>query len=109
MTIARGMLRRGSTISSPMNEPASSPVKANAMVDQKTISLRPVAAGARMRVIGVAEPYSHAGNDAHDDEQQHGTPGADGSRRLASHLPTSRPTMFIPAAMRQADDATTMK
>ena len=56
MTIAREMLRRGSTISSPMNEPASRPVNAKAMVDQKTMSRSPVAGRSDDGVIGVAEP-----------------------------------------------------
>ena len=91
-----------------MNEPASSPVKAKAMVDQKTMSRRPVDGRSECAVIGVADP-----NRAHATKpmpmrrsigiQVPIAPAAE------SHLPTSRPTMFMAAAMTRPIMATMMK
>ncbi len=55
--IARGTVRLASTISSPIVDALSTPPNANAIVDQKMMSLRPVLGTSDAAVIGVADPY----------------------------------------------------
>ena len=54
--IARGTVRRASTISSPIVDALSTPPNANAIVDQKMTSLRLVLGTSDAAVIGVADP-----------------------------------------------------
>ena len=55
--IARGTVRLASTISSPIVDALSTPPNANAIVDQKMTSLKPVLGISDAAVIGVADPY----------------------------------------------------
>ena len=54
--IARGTVRRASSISSPIVDPLSTPPKANASVDQKMMSFTCMLGTSACAFIGVAEP-----------------------------------------------------
>src|SRR5215471_20244299 len=57
MRTAFGIVRRVSTISSPIVDGASTPAYANAIVEKKIRSLRSVPGMNERGVIGVADPY----------------------------------------------------
>src|SRR5262249_44963970 len=96
--IARGTVRRGSRISSPIVDPLSTPPKANAIVDQKITSLRLVLGRNAPASIGVADP-----------NPRHATPPSPTSSvagiqlatapTLFRHFPTPRPTTFSVTAI----------
>src|SRR5579872_4494595 len=107
-TIARGTVRRASSISSPIVDPLSTPTKANAIVDQKITSFRPVPGTNARGGIGVADP-----NRLHDT-----APSPISTRpevqpeiapRLFSHFPTLRPTTFMATAIVKPIIENTMK
>src|SRR2546428_546902 len=96
--IARGTIRRASTISSPIVDPLSTPPNANAIVDQKITSLSVVLGASVLAVIDVADP-----NRIHDaaPKTMRNVAAAQPARApaLFSHLPTFRPTTFITTAI----------
>src|SRR5262249_16895694 len=94
---ARGIVRRASLISSPMNEAASEPLKAYRMVAQ-TPSVVKLNEGVKLGAVkDVEEPnFAHAIIvTTHNRLTGIQTPSAP---RLLSHLPIFRPTMLRASA-----------
>ena len=84
------MLRRGSRISSPIIEPLSSPLRENAIVDQKTMSLSRVLGTRLSGVNGVADPKRYQETTASAMRKIAGTQSPT-APALWSHLPTASP------------------
>ena len=102
------MVRRASTISSPIVDPLSTPPNANAIVDQKITSFS-VVLGSRVRgVMGVADPNRIHHSAPNAMRKVAGTQPAT-APALFSHLPTFRPTTFIITAIVKPARATMMK
>src|SRR5438093_3010580 len=106
--IARGTIRRASTISSPIVDALSTPPKAKAMVDQKMTSFSVVLGTRDSAVIGVADPnriHAIAPNPIRK------TPGVQpaSAPTLVSHLPTLRPTPLRITASATPASETMMK
>ena len=92
--IARGTVRRASSISSPIVDPLSTPPKANAIVDQKMMSLRCMLGTRAWPVIGVANPNRlHATAPSAISTIAGIHPAM--APTLVSHFPTFNPTTFI--------------
>src|SRR5262249_8930468 len=106
--IARGTVRRGSSISSPIVDPLSTPPNANAIVDQKMTSFSPVLGTNDDAGIGVAGPNRlHATAPSAISSPAGIHPAT--APALFSHLPTSSPTTFIVTATTRPVIATAMK
>src|SRR3974377_1238064 len=106
--IALGRVRRASTSPSPVVEALSTPANANAIVDQKMTSFRPVLGSSDCALIGVADPYFIQEYDPNAISSDTGTQPAR-ALVLVLHLPTSRPTMFRPTATARPRNDTTRK
>src|ERR671937_383082 len=107
-TIARGTVRRGLTISSPIVDPLSMPPKAKAIVDQKITSLRLMLGTSAAAVIGVADPNRPAATTPNTMRNRSGTHAA-AAPTLFSHLPTFSPTRFRSTAIERPTIDTAMK
>src|SRR5436190_16834749 len=105
---ARGIVRRASWISSPIVDALSTPPKANAMVDQKITSFRPVLGTNVSAVMGVADPKRLHVRVPRVSSAKAGMQLAS-APMLFSHLPTLRPTTFSVTARVSPDIATVMK
>ena len=105
---ARGIVRRGSRISSPIVDALSTPPKANAIVDQKMTSLRLMPGTSDAVFIGVADP-----NRIHEIAPSVISSPADIHAEMAptllSHLPMSTPTTLIVTAKARPMIDTVMK
>src|SRR5436853_321112 len=106
--IARGTVRRASTISSPIVDALSTPPNANAIVDQKMTSFNVVLGTSERGVIGVAAPkriqaIAPKAINANAGIQLATAP------TLVSHLPTFRPTTFSTTATPRPASETAMK
>ena len=106
--IARGTVRRASTISSPIVDPLSTPPNANAIVDQKITSLSVVLGASAPSVIGVADP-NRIQDTAPKTMRKVPTIQPAVAPALFSHLPTFNPTTFITTASVRPASATAMK
>ena len=108
LRIARGTVRRASSISSPIVDPLSTPPNAKAMVDQKMMSLRCMLGATACAVMGVAEPNRlHATAPSAISSMAGIHPAT--APMLASHLPTFNPTTFIATASARPVIDTAMK
>ena len=107
-SMARGTVRRASSISSPIVDPLSTPPNANAIVDQKITSLRPVLGTSDEGVIGVADPNRYHDTTPRPISSSAGIHPAI-APTLFSHLPTFSPTTFIVTAIARPTTATAMK
>src|ERR1700722_10338907 len=105
---ARGMVRRGLSISSPMNEPVSQPPKAKKMVDQKMAFLRDRCGVKAEAVKWVAGPKRAAETAASTTRMRMGSQ-LPVEQTLLSHLPASRPTMLTKVMMASQITAKDMK
>src|SRR5712692_4313255 len=102
--MARGTVRRASTISSPIVDPLSTPPKAKAIVDQKMTSLRPVLGTSDRAVIGVADPYLIHEKNPNARRSEIGTHAAS-APTFVSHFPMFKPTtLSATAAVRPTTD-----
>src|SRR3981081_3075888 len=106
--IARGTVRRASTISSPIVEALSTPPNAKAIVDQKMTSFRLVLGTIEPSVIGVADPNRNADSTPNAIRKSAGTPAAI-APTLLSHFPTFTPTTFMTTAIARPPSDTAMK
>src|SRR5262245_18298739 len=106
--MARGTVRRGSRISSPIVDPLSTPPNANAMVDQKITSLRFVLGAKAAPSIGVAEPNRLHAITPRPTSSIAGIQLAI-APTLFSHFPTSRPTTLSVTAIASPVIDTAMK
>src|SRR5438094_2687542 len=90
---ARGIVRRGCSISSPIVDALSTPPNANAIVDQKITSLSVVLGTSASAVIGVADPYRI---QATKPKTTRRTPVVHPAiaPTLFNHFPTLSPTTF---------------
>src|SRR2546430_16639600 len=106
--IARGIIRRGCSISSPIVDALSTPPNANAIVDQKMTSLRLVFGTNARAGIGVADPKR-------DHDRMPSTRGNSIGTQLAtaptvfSHVPTFNPTTLSVTARTSPRIATMME
>ena len=108
VTMARGMVRPASTISSLMSEAVSRPAKPNAMVDQKIMSLTLVRGTRSPAVMSLAGPKRASATAPMATRSAIGIqvprPPA-----LCSHFPTPRPTTFSQVARASPPSDTAMK
>src|SRR5580765_3172129 len=105
---ARGMIRLASLISSPIVDAPSMPPKANAMLDQNTMSLRPVLGTNAAGDSGMADPYRAHVTSPSAIRSSAGIHAAM-PPTLLNHFAMSRPTTFIPTARANPITDTTMK
>src|SRR5580698_405538 len=105
---ARGMVRRASLISSPINEPVSTPPNAKKIVDQKIAFLKS-ACGMRLSEEKlVAEPWYFAKIAASISSTETGI-HAPREQQLFNHFPCFSPTMFNKVISASHPSAKSMK
>src|SRR4051794_18027191 len=106
--MARGTVRRASSISSPIVDPLSTPPNANAIVDQKMMSFRCMLGTSAPPLTGVAAPKRlHAMAPSAISSIAGIQPAI--APALVSHLPTFNPTTFIATVSARPVIETAMK